>query len=230
MRSAGNPKTNHHEQTPSIQNRFARNVKNVVDISGNPFIETSSDLFAVDTNVFMAYEVIKSVREAEHLRKAQYKAFVDDHMINLTKSIYDTIPKNNLIIFKSEQEKRSSKAKAKISSMKSDLELFSRMYISCQAKEGEMDVFFEHENHAWPPSLAEYNSMRHGNKADLLKCLELFAPCPPSSLKILGWSSPCSHIGAKECSLYCKVIQGLCRQRFFCLISSSNFRLSSRYM
>ena len=70
-------------------------------------------MFAVDTNVFMAYEVIKSVREAEHLGKAQYKAFVDDHMINLTKSIYDTIPKNNLILFKSGQEKRSSKAKAK---------------------------------------------------------------------------------------------------------------------
>ena len=56
--------------------------------------------------------------------------------------------------------------------MKSDLQGFSRMCISCQAREGEMDALFEHENHAWPPSLAENNSMRHGNKADLLKCLE----------------------------------------------------------
>jgi len=42
-----------------------------------------------------------------------------------------------------------------------------------------MDVFFEHENHAWPPSLAENNSMRHGNKADLLKCLEPSPSSPP---------------------------------------------------
>jgi len=176
-------KNNHHEQSPSTQNRFARNVKSVVDIFnewGNPFTETSSDLFSIDTNVMMACEVVQNVREAEDLGKAQYKAFVDERMINLTKSIYDTIPKNNLMLFKSGQEKRSSKTKTKISNMKSDLELFSRMYISCQAREGEMDVFFEHENHAWPPSLAENNSMRYGNKADLLKCLEPFAPSPLS--------------------------------------------------
>ncbi len=35
-----------------------------------------------------------------------------------------------------------------------------------------MNAFFEHENHAWPPSLAENDSMRHGNEADFLKCLE----------------------------------------------------------
>ena len=68
--------------------------------------------------------------------------------------------------------------------MKSDLELFSRMYISCQAREGEMDIFFEHENHAWPPSLAENNSMCHGNKAHLLKCLEPLAPRPQTSPEV----------------------------------------------
>jgi len=45
-------------------------------------------------------------------------------------------------------------------------------------------VFFEHENHAWPPLLAEGNSMRHGNKTDLLKCLEVFAPSPPSTPEV----------------------------------------------
>jgi len=44
---------------------------------------------------------------------------------------------------------------------------------------------FEHENHAWPPSsLAEGNSMHHVNKADLLKCLEVFAPSPPSTPEV----------------------------------------------
>ncbi len=36
---------------------------------------------------------------------------------------------------------------------------------------------FEHENHAWPPALAENNNMRQGNKAALVGCLEqLSAP------------------------------------------------------
>jgi len=56
--------------------------------------------------------------------------------------------------------------------MKSDIQLFSRMYISCQVRDGDLDTFFEHENHAWPPSIAENNKMRLGSKADLLKCLE----------------------------------------------------------
>jgi len=54
------PKSSHHEQTLRTQSRFARNVKNVVDIFNkweNPFTETSSDLLAVDTNLVMADEV-----------------------------------------------------------------------------------------------------------------------------------------------------------------------------
>lgn len=58
------------------------------------------------------------------------------------------------------------------------------MYLSCQAKEGETDVFFEHENYAWPPSQADNNKMRHENKVDLLKCLE--TPCTTST--IFTWS------------------------------------------
>ena len=49
-------------KTPSTQNRFARNVRSVIDIfngwGGNPFTEMSSKLFAIDTNVLsVAYEV-----------------------------------------------------------------------------------------------------------------------------------------------------------------------------
>ncbi len=49
--------------------------------------------------------------------------------------------------------------------------------------------FFEHENHAWPPALAENNNMRQGNKAALVGCLEqLSAPTserPQPDVKII---------------------------------------------
>ena len=110
---------------------------------GNPFTEISSDLLAVDKNLVMADEVVQSLKEAEDLGKAEYKAFVDDHMINLTKSIYGTIPNliyytnltiliyTILILFKSRRDRRSTKTNSIISNMKSDLKLFSRMCISC---------------------------------------------------------------------------------------------------
>ena len=58
------------------------------------------------------------------------------------------------------------------------------MYISCQTRDGDLDTFFEHENHAWPPSLAENNEMRPAKKAELLTCLESLAIKPPSELEV----------------------------------------------
>ena len=44
-----------------------------------------------------------------------------------------------------------------------------------------MDVFFQHENHSWPPSLAENNMMCLGEKGELLKCLEPLAQRPQNT-------------------------------------------------
>ena len=93
-----------HEQTPSTQSRFATNVKSVVEVfneMGNPFTETSSDLFAIDTKMIMAEEVIQSIKEAEDVGRTQYNTFVEERLVTMTKPIRDTIPKNNLTLFKS---------------------------------------------------------------------------------------------------------------------------------
>ena len=133
-------------------------------------------------------------------------------MIKMTKSIHDTVPKNNLTQFKSGQRKASSKSKAKISSIKSDLDLFSRLYISCQAREGDIDAFLEHENHAWPPSFAENNLMHHGNKTDLLKCLEPLAPHPQTTpgvdAKIFDGAALVHKLEPKDAAIVTKT---LCR-------------------
>ena len=39
-----------------------------------------------------------------------------------------------------------------------------------------MDAFFEHENHAWPPSLAANGIMHQTSKSDLMECLEAVVP------------------------------------------------------
>jgi hypothetical protein len=56
---------------------------------------------------------------------------------------------------------------------KEDTNLFSRMYVSCQNQDGDLENFFRHENHAWPPSLAEDGNIRTAeNKSDLFAQLE----------------------------------------------------------
>ena len=59
------------------------------------------------------------------------------------------------------------------------------MYIACQARDGDLDSFFEHECHSWPPVLAEgISSMCLPiGKADILPCLEGLAPHPQDNPK-----------------------------------------------
>uniref|UniRef100_UPI00358F6B91 uncharacterized protein n=1 Tax=Myxine glutinosa TaxID=7769 RepID=UPI00358F6B91 len=65
-----------------------------------------------------------------------------------------------------------SKAKQIVTSLKSDCALFSRLYIACQTRDGDLDNFFQHENHAYPPSLSQLGKLRFGSKSDLVECLE----------------------------------------------------------
>ena len=83
----------------------------------------------------MSDEVIQGIKKAEKTGKEQYRTFVDERMMKMTKPFHDTIPKNNFTMFQSGQKKALSKSKAKVSCLKRDLQLFSRMYISCRARE-----------------------------------------------------------------------------------------------
>jgi len=47
--------------------------------------------------------------------------------------------------------------------LKSDCSLFSRLYITCQSCKGDLQEFFRHENHPWPPSLSQHGKLRHGS-------------------------------------------------------------------
>ena len=68
--------------------------------------------------------------------------------------------------------KMQSKQKNQLDALKSECGLFSRMYISCQTRHGDLDEFFSHENHAVQPALSTGGKLRVGVKSDLLHCLE----------------------------------------------------------
>ena len=175
-----------HEQIPSIQKLFALNTKSVVEAieeMGNPFLDDSSDLVALDTKVIMSEAVVNTIRTAEHLGSTQYQTFIKERMSESSTSLYDPIHKNNLPLFKSGQ-KKNPRASTKTVAMKSDVQLFSRLYISCQSRDGDLETFFEHENHPCPPSLAENNSMRQGHKSDLMGCLEALTPRPANTPEV----------------------------------------------
>ena len=73
------------------------------------------------------------------------------------------ISKNKLPLFKSPLEQKSDKKKVQVAALKNDCALFSRLYIACQSREGNLQEFFKHENHPWPQSLAQ--ASKFGEKA-----------------------------------------------------------------
>ena len=68
--------------------------------------------------------------------------------------------------------RKAPKGKHQLTSLKSDVQLFLRLYIGCQTRDGNLDEFFRHENQACPPSLSDAGRLHLGAKSDLLVCLE----------------------------------------------------------
>lgn len=220
--------TRHHEQLPSIQKSFAsdfNNVMNCFEKLGNPFSEDSHDLYVLDTKVVMSDEVVATLKSVQNKGKDQYEQFVQTRLQDPSISFYDNISKNNISLFKSKSKKSTSKSQAKMSNMKSNVELFSRMYISCQARDGDLDTFFEHECHSWPPSLAEgVDSMRPStSKADLVPCLEALVPrteeTPKAEVCIFDGAALVHLLNPKKCNNIVKTFGDYAQKQFLPYIS-----------
>ena len=116
--------------------------------------------------------VVASVRKAKDIGLKQYVEFVEQRIAINQHPLSDTITKNNLLLFASNPAKTGSKSKAQISLLKRDCQLFSRLYISCQSRDGDLDQFFAHENQSEPPSLSLQGQLRHSTKSDFVSCFE----------------------------------------------------------
>ena len=163
----------HHEAHRGVQTTYRRQVKSLCDTledMGNPFMEDSSDLLVLGTQDVVDTEIIETVKHIKRVGNEQYRDFVKERLEDRTKSLTDPIKRNKFHLFSS-QPTHKSKEKQQIASLKQDCSLFSKLYVSCQVRDGDIDEFFRHENQSSPPSLSQGGKLRHGTKADLLPFL-----------------------------------------------------------
>ena len=169
----------HHEQKKSVQRTFHQNVTFLVETLadlGNPFAEQSEDLLAVDTKGIADPSVVQTVRQIEKSGQDIYRQFVEQRLVKREKKVFDPIKKNVISLFRTPSAKTPSKEKSSFSLVKIDSTLFSRLYISCQIRGGNVEDFFKHKNQRFSPSLSQNGSVRLGSKSDLLsKCLALLS-------------------------------------------------------
>ncbi|XP_063958716.1 uncharacterized protein LOC135154779 [Lytechinus pictus] len=222
FQSEKEPDVRHHEQLPSMQKSFATDLNNTIssfEKLGNPFDEDTKDLYVLDTKVVMPHEAVATLRSIEETGKAQHNKFLE-RMKDPSGKFYDKISKNNLAIFKSKAKKVHAKSLVKMTNMKSNVELFSRMYISCQARDGDIDTFFEHECHSWPPALAEnIDTMRPPtSKADLVPCLEALVPrtkdIPKAEVCIFDGAALVHQLEPKKCNDVIKTFGDYAEKQF----------------
>lgn len=151
----------HHEEGLATQKTFQEQSlalsQSICDM-GNPFLDDCSELLALDIRNIKDDTVVSTVRSIEALGKQQYSDFHKAVITDRNKSNFEPIKKISFSLFKSPSRKKSTKQSAKISMLKDDVALFSRLYIMMQHRDGDMSKFFQHENHPYPPSIPEGGS------------------------------------------------------------------------
>ena len=171
----------HHDQTASVQKTFKKDVCSLVSAIedlGNPFEEDTEDLLVLHSKEIAGSSAVETVRKVLKIGEQQFRAFSEERLIKRTKSIWDPIRRNKFKVFVHSAEKIAGKKRQQVISLKSDIALFSRLYISCQTRGGNLEEFFKHENQAWPPALSVGGKLRFGKKSDLLTCFEDLSPIP----------------------------------------------------
>ena len=191
----GRVSTDHHDQTPSVQAAFAKDVHSLVNVMedlSNPFEEESTDLLVLDSKVIVDHAAVETVQNARRIGQEQFQAFVQERLIERAKPIDGVIHRNKLKLFRSTTRAAAGKGKQQVASLKMDVDLFSRLYIGCQTRDGNLGEFFRHENQACPPALSDGGNLYLGTKSDLLTCLTQFSGvdsvttvCPVTSIVIL---------------------------------------------
>ena len=139
---------------------------------GNPFIEDNGDMLTLGTKVVMNKDAIRTVNAVEETGQRQFSEYVVDRLkIASNKPLSDIVSKNKLALFSTSQTKQRSRSKEQVASLKTKCTLFSRFYITCQARQSNLDSLFEHENQACPPSIYDMGQLWQGSKSDLMECL-----------------------------------------------------------
>ena len=138
----------HHEEGMATQKTFKQHtvsLVNTIKSFGNPFLESGSELLVLDTHDVLPDSVVQTIRTVQNLGQEHYVTYRTSVLEKGTKSIHGSITKNAFRLFKHPAAKAKQADRSK--ELKSDVSLFSRLYIVAQNRESDLGVFFQHENH-----------------------------------------------------------------------------------
>ena len=96
-------------------------LKSAIDEHDNPFLETSTDILVLDTRDIVEKSVIANAYRIEALGCQQYE---------------------NIHLFNTQNTRQKTKTSRLVSSLKSDRNLFSRLSVASQVRDGNLNDYF----------------------------------------------------------------------------------------
>ncbi len=172
--------TRHHEETEAAQKEFFEKVKRLTSVMremGNPFMEDSDDLLVLDTKDIADSSAADLISVHHERGKEKLKSFMIDLQSSDDQcSFYKPIKKNVITFFK--RKPVVSGTNSKMKELKDDYRLFSRLFISCQSRQCDLQEFFKHENQAVPASLSDRGKLRTCTKSQLSDILQAKVTLP----------------------------------------------------
>ena len=161
----------HHDEGRKRQDDFSVDVRNLVDAPrsrGNPFLEAGVDLVNLDGRISTA----KDISAIYDKGKDQYDTFVNDVIVTKNNPLDSPIKNNAFQLFKFTKRRKAQQPKVPL--LKASISLFGQLYIATTERDNcDLDTFFAHEAHSFPPSLATGNEkMYHSTKSDIIHCIE----------------------------------------------------------
>ena len=166
-----NEQTTHHEQTPHAQKTFLERVSKLslaLQHLGSPFQEESQDLYSIDNKDIAHPSSAELLQTHLDRGRTKFQKF-SDSLANNAVSFYEPIKKNRTDFFRQEAAP-VEQSKQKL--LKEDCQLFSKLFISCQSRECDLQEFFQHENQTFPASLSEGGRLYTCQKSQLTSVLE----------------------------------------------------------
>ena len=75
-------------------------------------------------------------------------------------------------VFQFHTTKKNSTTAKKLEELKNDVSLFSRLHVTNQLREGDMAIFFSHDNQLYLHSISDEGILRPSKKSDIIKCIK----------------------------------------------------------
>lgn len=101
-----------------------------------------------------------------------YQGFAVIRTIYEKSWFYEPITKNNFPLCGSKSTSAPNTSRSKAASLKAYYNLFLRLFISCQSRHGDLEDFFWHESHKFPPSISQNRAIIFVTMSKVMQILE----------------------------------------------------------